>query len=173
MKYTYGLNNVTIKWDHPDSKIICGKFCAIGSNVSVYKSNGKGHDTSFISVYPFKYIHTDIFTNTSNINFNDGQKDIIVGNDVSIAEGVTIMPGVNIGDGAIIATNSHVIKDVEPYTIVGGNPAKFIKYRFTPEQINKLISIKWWDWDDNKINENLPFICSSNIEEFINLHARL
>ena len=73
--------------------------------------------------------------------------DVIIGNDVWIADNVTIMSGVRIGDGAVIACNSHVVKDVEPYSIVGGNPAKFIKHRFTQEQIECLLKIKWWNWD--------------------------
>jgi carbonic anhydrase/acetyltransferase-like protein (isoleucine patch superfamily) len=77
------------------------------------------------------------------------------------------MSGVTIGDGAIIANNSHVFKNVEPYSIVGGNPAKFIKYRFTPTQIKKLLKIKWWYWSDEKINKFTPLLCNSNIDEFI------
>ena len=78
------------------------------------------------------------------------------------------MSGVTIGDGAIIANNSHVVKNVAPYSIVGGNPAKLIKYRFTEEQIQKLLEIKWWNWNDEKINSYLPLLCSSNIDDFIN-----
>ena len=84
-----------------------------------------------------------------------------------IGANVTVMSGINIGDGAVIANNSHVVKNVEPYSIVGGNPAKFIKYRFTPEQIEKLLEIKWWNWDDEKINKYAPLLCNENIDEFI------
>ena len=94
--------------------------------------------------------------------------DVDIGNDVWIGEHVTIMSGVTIGDGAVIATNSHVVKNVAPYSIVGGNPAKLIKYRFTEEQIQKLLEIKWWNWNDEKINSYLPLLCSSNIDDFIN-----
>ena len=73
-------------------------------------------------------------------------------------DNVTIMSGVRIGDGAVIACNSHVVKDVEPYSIVGGNPAKFIKYRFTQEQIKCLLKIQWWKWSPEKINENVYFV---------------
>jgi virginiamycin A acetyltransferase len=78
------------------------------------------------------------------------------------------MSGIKIGDGAVIANNSHIVKDVEPYSIVGGNPAKLIKYRFTPEQIDKLLRIKWWDWEDEKINKFTPLLCNINIDDFIN-----
>lgn len=80
------------------------------------------------------------------------------------------MSGVTICDGAVIACNSHVVKNVEPYTLVGGNPAKFIKYRFTKEQIEKLLEIKWWYWDDDKINNNTHLLCSENIDDFISQH---
>jgi len=89
---------------------------------------------------------------------------------VWIANGVTIMSGVKIGDGAIIAANSHVVKDVDPYSIVGGNPAKIIKYRFTKEQIKNLLEIKWWNWSDDKINQNVTLLCNTNIYNFINKH---
>jgi virginiamycin A acetyltransferase len=77
------------------------------------------------------------------------------------------MSGVTIGDGAIIANNSHVVKNVEPYSIVGGNPAKLIRYRFTTEQIKKLLEIKWWNWDDEKINKFTPLLCNEDIDIFI------
>jgi serine acetyltransferase len=77
------------------------------------------------------------------------------------------MSGVTIGDGAVIANNSHVVKNVEPYSLVGGNPAKLIKYRFKPEQIKKLLEIKWWYWDDKKINTFTPLLCNTNIDDFI------
>jgi len=89
--------------------------------------------------------------------------------DVWIGSNVTIMSGITIGDGdgVVIANNSHVVKNVEPYSLVGGNPAKLIKYRFTKEQIEKLLEIKWWYWDDEKINKFTPIMCNNNIEEFI------
>ena len=77
------------------------------------------------------------------------------------------MSGVKIGDGAVIANNSHIVKDVPPYALVGGNPAKLIRYRFDEETISKLLEIKWWDWDDEKINENVNLLCNNNIDEFI------
>ena len=77
------------------------------------------------------------------------------------------MSGVTIGDGAVIANNSHVVKNVEPYSLIGGNPAELIKFRFTKEQIDKLLQIKWWFWDDDKINKHIHLLCNNDIDKFI------
>lgn len=115
-------------------------------------------------------VHKNKFNNLVGVEHPATTKgDVIIGNDVWIAENVTIMSGVTIGDGSVIACNSHVVKDVEPYSLVGGNPAKFIKYRFTQDQIEKLLQIKWWNWDDGKINQFVPLLCNNNIDEFIKL----
>jgi acetyltransferase-like isoleucine patch superfamily enzyme len=100
-------------------------------------------------------------------NYKITKGDVIIGNDVWISSNVTIMSGVTIGDGAVIANNSHVVKNVEPYSLVGGNPARLIKYRFTQEQIEQLLEIKWWLWDDEKISAFTPLLCNSDIDEFI------
>ena len=93
--------------------------------------------------------------------------DTVIGNDVWVGYNATIMAGVRIGDGAIIATNSTVTKDVEPYTIVGGNPAKEIKKRFSFDHIEKLMQLKWWNWDLEKITQNLKHLTSNNIDNLI------
>lgn len=95
--------------------------------------------------------------------------DTVIGNDVWIGENVTILPGVHIGDGAIIGANSVVSKDVKPYSIVAGNPIKEIKKRFNDEQIKILENIKWWDWDIDKILNNLDVILSNDIEKLKDL----
>jgi serine acetyltransferase len=82
------------------------------------------------------------------------------------------MSGITVEDGAVIANNSHVVKNVEPYSIVGGNPSKLIKYRFTEKQRKNLLKIKWWEWKDDKINKYIPLICSENIDKFIEYFTR-
>jgi len=146
-KCTYG--SPTLKWGNSGGEYSCGKFCSLAEDITVYLGNGIGHDSTFISTYPFGYINQHQFPNVNN-NSKNTNGNVVIGNDVWISEHVTIMSGVTVGDGSIIAANSHVIKDVEPYSIVGGNPAKLIKYRFTQEQIRRLLEIKWWDWDDKK-----------------------
>jgi acetyltransferase-like isoleucine patch superfamily enzyme len=166
-KYTYGIPNIL--WNNPNAQLIVGNFCSIANDVTIYL--GGNHRTDWITTYPFGHIHQNIF-NQFNGNGHPATKgNVIIGNDVWIGSHVKIMSGVSIGDGAVIANNSHVVKNVEPYSIVGGNPAKFIKYRFTPEQIELLLDIKWWNWNDEKINKYTPLLCSNNINDFI--HAVL
>jgi len=164
-KYTYGTPK--IYWNNKDAELVVGNFCSIADNVKIYL--GCNHRTDWVTTYPFGHIHKNIFNNYDGEGHSLTKGDVIIGNDVWIGENVTIMSGVNIGDGAIIANNSHIVKNVEPYSLVGGNPGKFIKYRFTSEQIEKLLEIKWWNWDDKKINKFTPLLCNNKIDEFIKL----
>jgi acetyltransferase-like isoleucine patch superfamily enzyme len=164
-KYSYGKPNII--WNNDQAKLVIGNFCSIASNVNIYL--GGNHRTDWITTYPFGHIHQDKFTEFNGIGHPSTKGDVIIGNDVWIGSNVTIMSGVTIGDGVVIANNSHVVKNAEPYCLIGGNPAKFIKYRFTTEQIEKLLEIKWWFMDDEKINKLTPFLCSNNIDEFIKL----
>jgi acetyltransferase-like isoleucine patch superfamily enzyme len=166
-KYTYGTPN--IHWGNNGSKLYVGNFCSIAKNVNIYL--GGNHRTDWITTYPFGHINNDIFTAFNGLGHPKTSGDVIIGNDVWIADNVTIMSGVNVGDGVVIAANSHVVKHAEPYTLIGGNPANHIKYRFNTDQINSLLAIKWWDWDDEKINNNIHLLCSNTIDEFITLHA--
>ena len=165
-KHTYG--NPILFWENSNAHLEIGNFCSIGINVKIYL--GGNHNIDWITTYPFGHVNKSVFNNFDGIGHPSTKGNVIIGNDVWIAENVTIMSGVTIGDGAVIANNSHVVKNVEPYSIVGGNPAKLIKYRFTKDQIDKLLSIKWWYWDDNKINENTPLLCNRNVDNFISLH---
>jgi acetyltransferase-like isoleucine patch superfamily enzyme len=162
-KYTYGRPNV--HWKNDNANLVVGKFCSIAGNVNIYL--GGNHRTDWVSTYPFGHIYQDIFNEFNGANHPSTKGDVIIGNDIWIGDNVTIMSGITIGDGAVIANSSHVVKNVEPYSLVGGNPAKLIKYRFTPEQIEKLLEIKWWNWDDAKINKFTPLLCNNNIDEFI------
>ena len=130
-KYTYGTPNIV--WANNNAKLVVGNFCSIASNVTIYL--GGNHRTDWVTTYPFGHIHQNKFNVFNGIGHPSTKGDVIIGNDVWIGSNVTIMSGVTIGDGVVIANNSHIVKNVESYSLTGGNPAKLIKYRFTPEQI--------------------------------------
>jgi acetyltransferase-like isoleucine patch superfamily enzyme len=161
-KYTYG--DPIVLWEQ-SANLKIGNFCSIASNVKIYL--GGNHRLDWVTTYPFGHINTHKFNNFNGQGHPSSKGDVIIGNDVWIGSNVTIMSGVTIGDGVVIANNSHVVKNAEPYTLIGGNPAKFIKYRFEPGQIEKLLEIKWWNWDDQKINDFSPLLCNSDINNFI------
>ena len=148
--------NVKYLFDFIGDKLIIGKFCMIASDVT-FIMNGANHLSDAISTYPFAIFGEDWSIAMEGKEYPT-KGDTTVGHDVWIGYGVTIMPGITIGDGAIIATKSVVTKDVAPYTIVGGNPAKEIKKRFSEEKIKKLLDIKWWDWPIEKITTHVQHL---------------
>ncbi len=155
--------NVKYHFDFTGDKLIIGKFCMIASGVS-FIMNGANHLTDAISTYPFA-IFGNGWENAMEGKTYPNKGDIIIGNDVWIGHNATIMAGVTIGDGAIIATNSTIVKDVAPYSIVGGNPGTEIKKRFSQETINKLLELKWWDWPIEKITANLQNLTDNKVEK--------
>ena len=161
--YTYG--KPEIKWTNPHASYSCGKFCSIANDVKIYL--GGNHRTDWVTTYPFGHLHKNIFNKFNGTGHPATKGNVIIGNDVWIGDNVTIMSGVTIGDGAVIANNSHIVKNVDPYAIVGGNPGNHIRYRFTDLQKHNLLAIKWWDWSDEKINNHLHLLCSNNIDDFI------
>jgi virginiamycin A acetyltransferase len=126
--------------------------------------NGANHLTDTISSYPFS-IFGNGWQEAMNGKEFPNKGNIVVGNDVWIGYNATIMAGVTIGDGAIIAANATVVKDVEPYTIVGGNPAKIIRKRFSETHIKLLLEIQWWNWSIEKITENVQLLTSTTVED--------
>jgi virginiamycin A acetyltransferase len=154
--------NIKYHFDFIGDKLIIGKFCMIASNVT-FIMNGANHLTDSITSYPFAIFGHD-WSNAMEGKSYPTKGDTIVGNDVWIGYNSTIMPGIRIGDGAIIATNSTITKEVEPYTIVGGNPAKEIRKRFTEKETIKLLEIKWWNWTIEKITQNLKHLTDNKID---------
>lgn len=154
-------NNVLYHFPFVGDKLIIGKFCSIARDVR-FIMNGGNHITDWTSTYPFSIFGQGWEAKESVPWPYKG--DTVVGNDVWIGYGATIMPGVKIGDGAVIASMSVVTKNVLPYHIVGGNPAKLIRQRFTDEQIEKMLSLQWWNWDIDTITKCLPSICSPYID---------
>jgi len=157
--------NVKYLFDFIGDKLIIGKFCMIASNV-IFIMNGANHLSAAISTFPFAIFGND-WSDAMDGKEYPSKGNTVIGNDVWIGYGVTIMPGVLIGDGAIIATKSVVTRDVAPYSIVGGNPAEEIRKRFSEEKIDKLLHIKWWDWSIEKITNNVKNLTGNEIGTFV------
>jgi acetyltransferase-like isoleucine patch superfamily enzyme len=164
-KYSYAATPLIITNKYDDTTYECGKFCSIARNLTICL--GGNHHMDWVSTYPFGHRYTNVFNTFVGEDRPLTKGNVVIGNDIWIGDNVTIMSGVHIGDGAVIANSSHVCKDVAPYTIVGGNPAKFIKRRFTEAQIERLMEIKWWDWTDAEINQVAPALCNPDIDGFI------
>lgn len=154
--------NVLYLYPFIEDRLIIGKFCAIATGVK-FIMNGANHKISGFSTYPFQ-IFGNGWERVTPKNEEFPQKgDTVVGHDVWLGYQSMVMPGVQIGHGAIVATQSLVVRDVAPYTIVGGNPARQLKQRFDQETIEELLAIAWWDWDIAKISRNLEAIVAADI----------
>jgi virginiamycin A acetyltransferase len=155
--------NVLYHFPFIGDKLIIGRFCALAKGVR-FIMNGANHKLSGISTYPFQIFGNGwekVMPQPGELPYKG---DTIIGNDVWIGYEALIMPGVNIGNGAIVSSRSVVTADVPAYTIVGGNPAKAIKSRFEPDVINKLEALTWWDWPVEKISRNLQYIVSADVD---------
>lgn len=157
--------NVKYHFDFIGDKLIIGKFCMIASDVK-FIMNGANHLTNALTTYPFA-IFGHGWENAMEGKQYPQKGDITIGNDVWIGYNATIMAGVTIGDGAIIAACSTIIKNVEPYSIVGGNPAMEIKKRFPEHIINQLLQLQWWNWEPERITRNLKQLTDTCIDELI------
>jgi acetyltransferase-like isoleucine patch superfamily enzyme len=159
-RFTYG-DPLVLEWGE-GMTLKVGSFCSISANVTILL--GGNHRGDWITTFPFNVIFEE-FTHIEGHPSSNG--NVIIGNDVWIALNALILSGVTIGDGAIIAANSVVTKDIEPYTIVGGNPAKKIKNRFDNKTIEDLLKIKWWDWELEKIKSIIPLMLSTDTQAFL------
>jgi acetyltransferase-like isoleucine patch superfamily enzyme len=162
-KHTYGKPKVH-DWED-GTKLIIGDYSSIAEEVTILL--GGNHRMDWVTTYPFPAF-PEKWPNAAKIKGHPSSKgDVIIGNDVWIGFGCTILSGVKIGDGAVVAARSVVTKDVPPYAIVGGVPAKVIKYRFNEDIIEKLLKLKWWNWKEDKIKKNMKLLCSDKIEELL------
>jgi virginiamycin A acetyltransferase len=155
--------NVLYHFPFIGDKLILGKFCALARGTK-FIMNGANHKLSGISTYPFQIFGNGwekVMPEPGDLPYKG---DTVVGNDVWIGYDVLVMPGVKIGNGAIISARSVVVADVPAYSVVGGNPAKVLKHRFPAEVSERLLAIAWWDWPIEKITRNLSVIVSGDIE---------
>ena len=162
--YTYGKPEIVSRWG---GDLQIGKFCSIANNVKIFLAGN--HRVDWVTTYPFPRIF-EKFQGIKGAVRAEGKT--IIGNDVWIADGATILPGVVVSDGAVIGSRTVVSRNVDPYCIFVGNPGRSVKRRFDDDSIMKLLKIKWWDWDINKIQENIPLLCGEDIKLFIDKHYK-
>lgn len=159
-RWSYG--DLRIRGYGVESKFELGSFCSVGRGVQVFI--GGEHRPDWVTTFPFNIIwkkHGHI-TGTPR-----AKGDVIIGNDVWIGADAIIMSGVRIGDGAVVGAGAVVTRDVPPYAIVAGNPARIVKMRFDEKTIGRLLKIRWWEWDDERIDNAVPHLLSTDIEAFI------
>ena len=159
--------NVLYHYPFIGDKLIIGKFCALARGIK-FIMNGANHKLNGFSTYPFQIFGNGWEKVAHQAGELPDKGDTVIGKDVWIGYEAVMMPGVQVGDGAIVAAKSVVVKDVLPYTIVGGNPAKCIRQRFDDETIQALLKVGWWNWNIEKITRNLEQIVAADIEALIN-----
>ncbi len=166
-EFTYGTPDVR-NYDFK-TKLNIGKYCSFAAKVSILL--GGEHRFDMATTFPFAEI-PEAWPETEILPGMTGSKgDITIGNDVWIGHGATILSGVSIGDGAVIGASALVCRDIAPYSIAGGNPAKTIKMRFDNETISRLINLAWWDWPEEKVRSNIHLICNPDVESLLDTHG--
>jgi acetyltransferase-like isoleucine patch superfamily enzyme len=150
-------------------RFICGRYCSFGPNVRVMLASEHRHD--WATTYPFPAFAEDWPAAAGLSGHLAGKGDVVVGNDVWVGEGAMLTSGVRVGDGAVVASRSVVVKDVPPYAIVGGNPARLIRYRFDEAVIADLLRLRWWDWPRERVEANMPLLLSGDIGLFIDANT--
>lgn len=157
-------NNVLYHYPINHDRLVIGRFCSIACGAK-FIFNSANHTLSSLSTYPFPLFFEEWGLDRKDVTDSwDNKGDIVIGNDVWIGYEAVILAGVTIGDGAIIGTRALVTRDVPPYTIVGGIPAKPIRKRFSEDVITKLTDIRWWDWPTEKIRANIGAIQAGRVE---------
>lgn len=157
--------NVLYHYPVNRDKLVIGKFCSIACGAKFLMNSGN-HSMRSLAAYPFPLFYEEWGLNRGDVaDAWDNRGDIVIGNDVWIGYEAVIMAGVTVGDGAIIGTRAVVTRDVAPYTIVGGIPAKPIRKRFTEDTIARLQDIRWWDWPAERIRKNIGAIQSGSLNE--------
>jgi chloramphenicol O-acetyltransferase type B len=160
-RFTYG-NPQLMLWDDAE-RIQIGSFCSIANEVVIF--GGGEHRIEWATTFPLRIAFDDPLAGKDGHPASKGATKI--GNDVWIGFRTIVLSGVNVGDGAVIGAGSVVASDVPPYAIVAGNPAKVLRYRFSAAEIEKLHELRWWEWNINKIKDNLSMLCSSDITALI------
>lgn len=153
-----------VLYHYGPERLRIGKYCALATGTT-FVMNGANHRMDGPSTFPFPIMGGAWAEHFGLITGLPGRGDTVVGNDVWFGYGATVMPGVRIGDGAIIAAKTVVVDDVPAYGIVGGNPARLIRKRFSDGEIERLLATTWWDWEPDKVTRNLPAIMAGSVSE--------
>ena len=169
-KFTYGTEWISIlTWTPSSENVKIGRFCSISYGLKLFL--GGNHHYNWITTYPFGHSNPSSLYCKPIVDHPIAPKGITIGNDVWIGRDVTIMDGVHIPDGVIVAANSHVVKSPKPYSIIGGNPATHIKFRFDEQTVEALLNLKWWDWENEKIFQHIGLLCAEpKLERLKELH---
>ena len=157
-RFTYGVENLSIKQWNEGAALKIGAFCSLGNKINIFL--GGNHRTDWITTFPFGHVYQEELGNFDILGHPSTKGDIVIGNDVWVGFGVSIFSGLKIGDGAVLSANACVVKDVPPYHIVAGNPAKIVKKRFDEDIIKLLLRLKWWDLPLESIKKIIKIISS-------------
>jgi len=159
---THSYGGLQIRSFGDDTQLTIGKYCSFAADVQIML--GGEHRPDWVTTYPFNILRAE---HTGIKGHPASKGNIIIGNDVWIGREAIILSGVTIGDGAVIAARSIVRKDVAPYTIVGGIPAKEIRKRFDDDVISRLLALRWWDWPDARVDGAVPLLLQQDITKFL------
>jgi acetyltransferase-like isoleucine patch superfamily enzyme len=158
-EFTYGHESIEIMSWGEGSQLIIGKYCSLAHNLRIFL--GGNHRSDWVSTYPFGHVNQDVLGEYQQPGHPSSNGDVNIGNDVWIGHGALILSGITVGHGAIIGARCVITKDVEPYAIYAGNPAKLIRYRFDAEVREKLLELAWWNWPHEKVLANMPWLLSA------------
>lgn len=161
---SYGMP--TVHSYHDTAVLNIGSYCSIASNVQIFL--GGQHRVDWVSTYPFPMFFRMDSKFKEQCLLSDSKGDVIIGNDVWLCANCTILSGVTIGHGAVIANGTMVSRDVEPYAVMAGNPAKLVKWRFDESTRKTLLESAWWDWAEDEIKAVMPKLCNNNLNDFLN-----
>lgn len=158
---TYGFP-IVLDW-HQNTTLKIGNYCSIARNVEIFL--GGSHRMDWVSTFPFVKFYSELNYLVEEFGVTNG--DVTIGNDVWLGRDCKIMSGVTIGDGAVVATGAIVTHDIPPFAIVGGIPAKVIRYRFDKATIDALLESQWWYWPENEIRKITPLLCTADLTAFL------
>jgi acetyltransferase-like isoleucine patch superfamily enzyme len=171
-RFTYGHRHMKVHEWGEGANLTIGSFCSIAAGFEVYL--GGNHQTGWVSTFPFGHVYQEQLGvhNIADTGVSNG--DVVIGHDVWIGTDVRVMSGVTVGHGAVLAANANIVKDVPPYAIVGGNPAKLLRYRFAPEIIEALLALAWWNLPSQQIKVIVPMLSGApNVEVIAEIKDRL